>query len=175
MITRKAIKKPIDSSWNLKSISVSSNLTSVAPFSLQRSSKFKKALFRENGFLLITFYMRKPQKWYWYHRFYLIKPVQMIYNMTLKGQFKIWQGHKVRSRSRSRSSRSCCISFDPSWGDKHIGTIFTFLSSPSHELFIKKRPWPLMTPSWPQNALHMSLVKNCTGISSNRPWQHVSR
>ena len=176
MIARKTIKKPIESSWNLQLTWVLSNLTSGTPFSLQRSSKSKKVLFRENGFLLITFYLQKPRKWHSYHRFYLVKPVWMIYNMTLKGRFEILRGYKVRSRSRWRWSRSCCISFDPSWRDKDIGIIFMFLSSPSHELLIKKHSWPLMTSSWPQNALQRSLVKKkCTGISINRPWEHISR
>ena len=37
---------------------------------------------------VITFYLRKVEKWFWCHRVALVKPVRMIYNVTQKGQFQ---------------------------------------------------------------------------------------
>ena len=157
------IKKTFESSSEIMS-SLHWTFFSKVKNEVTRGQKVK---FRENSFLPIAAYLLKIGGRYMHHRVPLVKTVRMMYNMTSKGQFRIWPWPWPRSRSRSRSGGSCWVSFEPSRRDEHIGTTFTFLSSSSDAWVAKKHLWPLMTSSWPQMALQRPLIKICTATITN--------
>ena len=61
------------------------------------------------------------------------------YLMTSIGQFRSLTWGHLRSRSRGGSDRSCCISADAPWRDKHFGAIPMSVSLFNQRLLIKRR------------------------------------
>ena len=66
--------------------------------------------------------------------------------MTSIGDFRSLTWGHLRSRSRGGSDRSCCISTDAPWRDKHFGAIPMSVSLFNQKLLTKRRKYGAMCP-----------------------------
>ena len=66
--------------------------------------------------------------------------------MTSIGQFRSLTWGHLGSRSRGGSDRSCCISTDAPWRDKHCGAIPMSVSLFNQKLLTKRRKYGAMCP-----------------------------
>ena len=66
--------------------------------------------------------------------------------MTSIGQFRSLAWGHLRSRSLGGSDRSCCISTDAPWRDKHFGAISMSVSLFNQKLLTKRRKYGAMCP-----------------------------
>jgi len=107
--------------------------------------KSKNDRFLGNCFLQITFELKELGQNKWYHRVSLVNSVRTIYLMTLKGHFQnltSGQGHVVTQYDPGGSN---FIWVDAYWRGKHIGAIFSSLSSLYQKLLAKNLCDPVVT------------------------------
>ena len=110
----------------------------------QRSIKVKITCFGGKRFLSLTSELHKIGEWFGHHCVPLVKPDRLICFLTSKGQLVNLTPGQLRSRSQSDLSRSCCISEDASWWDKHFGT-FPMSVSLFYQKLLAKMYGDLMT------------------------------
>ena len=110
-------------------------------------------------FSWITYKLLKLGELAWHYRVPLVKPDRILSFLSLRGQFKNLTSGHARSRSRCDLSRSCCISGNAPWWDKHCGTNPTSLAHFYQKLLAKNVRRPDDVIMWHQMTFQREMMQ----------------
>ena len=171
IIARQALKKSI----YLKTLFLQQVLLTSRQQLGSWGHKKSKVIFGQiNVFGLLCFIFKITiEGWFRHHRFSVVKPVQMMYNTTSKGQVKKLTSVQGHQRSWHDRNKPYCISVNAYGWYKHIVACFTSLFLFYPDQFIKKHRWSILTSddtAVTDEKLHLGQYKRPPNVWSWKNW-----